>query len=501
MIIRFGVLSIVLVALTSCSDRPLPENVPAATVKSAIDPQPPLRTNLNVIKVSINDAAFFDWTLAPELKPDRLVVACPPKSGRLDGTSEVEGAISTPYTQIVFQTDLETRRFSLSGYDAVQFEIINADVIASTEIKCTFPRMQYKGDYSPDRAEKKDLLRDLAPIFETYIKDDAPGGSMTIWDHGQKIFDYSIGIEAADGRLRRTETPFDIASVTKEFTAFAVLKLIEDGRLSLDDPLEAFIPGLPNGSMITIYHLLTHTHGLLNYIGADGFDRAAQYKAEAAYSMLRELGPEFMPGSDYTYGNTSFRLLTEIIESVTNQSYPDFIRTELFAPAKMTGSYFMGEQSDGSRVQGFWQNEGEIVPYVGSMHVSQTEGIGNIVSTFDDLQKWYRALATGQIVSHEMFLKAATPQTLNDGTQIERGFGFFPDVIGDEIVIHNSGDGDTHTRYLYFTDQDRLIIINTNNSIQDHDYVINDIYSHVVGKVLDRSSYRLFGEDIELTDR
>ena len=133
-------------------------------------------------------------------------------------------------------------------------------------------------------------------------------------------------------------------------------------------------------------------------------------------------------------------------------------------------------------------------------HPSHSVGIGDIVSTFGDLQKWYQALASGKIISKKMFAEATTLKTLNDGSSIERGFAFYSDKISGETVIYNSGDYYTHTRYLYFTEQDHMIAINTNNTIEYHEYIASDIYLHVVGKMLNREKYMHFGEEIDLTD-
>lgn len=474
-----------------------PLNFPSAPSEAEAEIAP-LLTNTSTVEVSINDGAPFDWNLVPELEPDTLVIICPPKSKGDEAVTDASQ--STPVTRVTFQSDLGRRTLSLTGYDSAEFDIVQEDVIAKTRVQCTFAGLQYRGDYSPGRELKSQPLLDIGPIFETYIKPNAPGGSITIWDQGVKTLDYSIGIGTADGHARQSDMPFDIASITKEFTAFAILKLIEEGQLTLETRLEEFFPGLPNGKDISVYHLLTHTHGLPDYTDADGFDASAPFDRAAALSSLQTMKAHFEPGEAYDYSNISFRLLALMIESLSGQTYQAFVRTQFFEPLGMTQSSFLSENAADNRVQGFWQSRGEFRPLVRELHDSHAIGNGNIVSTFSDLQKWYQALAAGRVVSADMFSLAATRQTLNDGTLIERGFGFHTDIIDGELVIHNSGDGYTHSRYLYFTKQDRLIILNTNNTIENHGYVASEIYLHVIGKILDQSSFQIYDEDIDLTD-
>lgn len=446
-----------------------------------------LQSNSPVVKLSMPGKSSIDWTIRPDWDVDPLILECPEKED----------------ITVKFESDIESLDFQLSGYEEIFFDIKVGDVSATTQIKCTMKLRNYRdGNYAKDRIMAGDYEADLKPIFDAYIMDDEPGGILTIWDKGTLTYEYAAGLGDIDKKSqRRVIDAFDIASVTKEFTAFAILKLIEDNKLSLETKLERFFPNLPNADKVTIYHLLTHTHGLPDFTYHEDYDASQPMEIETALDTLSKMEPEFLPGTQYEYGNTSFRILGLISPLITGQAHNDFVRENLFKPAGMTESGFVSsEKTRISHVQGYDMISGKPQRSVKNNHPSHEVGVGDILSTFNDLQKWYRALSTGKIVSQATFAQAMAPQTLNDGTTIDRGLGFFAGKYNGERVIYNSGDDDTHTRYIYFIDRDRFVGLNTNNTIEHHEYIASELYLHVVGKLIHSDKFYHWDEEIDLAD-
>lgn len=439
------------------------------------------------VLISSPNIGSVDWHLRPDLDVDPLVIECP----------------QTEEMTIVFESDLDRLDIKVSGHDIVFVDIKVDGVAATTLVECTIPSRNYDdGDYSADRITISDFTADLSPILDAYLLDNEPGGILTIWERGELTYEYAIGLKGLDSKETRSVADhFDIASVSKEFTAIAILKLIEEGKLGLDTRLNTFFPELPNAKDITIYHLLAHTHGLPDFMNSDGYDTSKAVNMDEILEIMTTLDADFKPGTNFEYGNMSYFFLAKIGEKITGLSHSDYIREALFKPAGMTDSYFLTDDvPSADRVTGIYQSNGKIREVEKDSHPSHATGIGDVVSTFGDLQKWYKSLSTGKIISSEMFDLAATPKALDNGQPIYRGFGFFADTVTGNRVIYNSGDYYTHTRYIYFIDQDKFVALSTNNPIQHHDYTASDIYLHVVGKMMNRETFSHWGEDIDLSD-
>lgn len=469
--------------LSSCS-----VNAPENDLAQEAAAEHKLHSDEPKVKISIPDVGSIDWIIRPDLDIDPLVLQCPQNGQKMT---------------VIFESNLETLSFQVAGDDRVLVDVIVDDVAATTLVECTIPYRNYReGDYSAGRSTADDYEADLSPILDAFIGDDEPGGILTVWERGDLIYSYSRGFKDPVSREPRDIADhFDLASVSKEFTAIAILRMVEEEKLSLETRLDRFLPQLPNAKDITIYHLLTHTHGLPEFTAAEAYDDTQEVKMDSVIKVMAEMEPNFPPGTDYRYGNVSYFLLAKISEKVTGQKHSEYIRENLLKPANMLETYFLSDNIQPfERVSGFYENNDEVSRVEKDRHPSHFTGYGDMVSTFDDLQKWYRSLSEGKIISKKMFELAVTQKSLVNGDPIERGFSFFSDMISDERVIYNSGDYFTHTRYIYFSDQDKFVALNTNNPIEHHDYTASDIYLHVVGKLINREKFIHWSEDVDLTD-
>ena len=393
------------------------------------------------------------------------------------------------------------RTFSVSGKDTVQFNIlVGGNATALTEIKCIPKRIRYHGNYATEVSNTDSLTVKLDPVLNTYFDDNRPGIILAVSKSNQPVFQTAKGIANLDGQIpRNTRESFDIASVTKEFTAIAILQLVERGILSLDSPISSYLDDIPNGENITIHHLLTHTHGLPQILGADGYDLTLPLDINVALDPLRGLQINFEPGERHQYGNTSYFLLAHIADLVSGQSRNAYFREHIFGPANMSQSSFIMETTDiGTRVLGYNEASQDITLRTFEEHDSQVTGTGDVISTLSDMLKWQRAITDGTLISSEMFELASAPKYLNDGTEISRGYGFFRGTLDGETIIYNTGDLYTRTRHFYMPGRDISVVLNMNSSVEFDGGLPSVVFLQILGKVFDRSKLDMFDETIDL---
>lgn len=476
--------------VAACSDQqtPIADQADATQVDPIAATIAPMRSTQMVIQIQTGDDAPRDWTITPALAPDTLIVECLPGD----------------VTDVTFKTDTETRTFSLTpAGPSPQFEIlVNDDIAALTAIQCIPPIERYMGDYSEGRPTAGDMDADIAPILDTYFSDDGPGVILAIVEGDEVLYQKAMGLMDIDaGIARQIDESFDIASISKEFTAVSILQLADRNALSLDDPLSKYFRDLPNGDDIKLHHLLTHTHGLPQIMAAETFDGTVARDLEVSLGHIREQSPKFAPGARYDYGNTSYYLLAIIAEKVSGQDRKTYIRENLLAPAGMTDSFFLSDTPQpAERTKGYSETGGVIEPRVFDFHDSFAFGTGDIVSTLTDMHKWQRAVSNGTVLSESMFALAAEPKRLNDGTEIARGYGFFRGTIDGQLAIYNTGDFYTHTRHYYVPERDLSVILNTNGTPEFDGGQSSIVHLQVLGKVFNTQTIEMFDSSIDLND-
>ncbi|MFF2480154.1 serine hydrolase [Paenibacillus sp. NPDC058071] len=262
---------------------------------------------------------------------------------------------------------------------------------------------------------------------DRYLIEQRYSGLALVAKDGRVLLRKGYGL-ASPGKLNRPDMTSRIASITKSFTAAAVMKLVEEGKLSLNDPISAYITGIPRGDEITIHMLLSHTSGL-----PSEFTRGAERTIEQTVAEIRTKKLEFEPGTDYKYSNNGYVLLAAVIEKLSGQSYAAYVQSELMSRAGMSRS---GTATKSTPViQGYVQQKGEWVeaPY----YVSQS-GTGTLYATVDDLLKWDGLLRSGKLLTADSLEAMYTPHS-------EKGYGYgwiARDAAEGRTVFHNgSGSG------------------------------------------------------------
>lgn len=232
-------------------------------------------------------------------------------------------------------------------------------------------------------------------------------GAVLAAQQGKIIAAVAVG-SSGDDPLEVT-TLFELASCTKPFTAIAVMKLVEEGRLSLDDSIAKHLPGVPDScSAITVRHLLQHTSGIpgTNVHGA-GTDLAA------VLSTFLAGGPKTPPGEQHEYWNQGYSLLSEIIARASGKPYTEYCREAIFAPCKMTSTAFTGDKPPtGAKAaigQSMTGRDRSAFDHPYGEYGFQYRGMGGIVTNLPDLWRWDRALAQGKLLKPESLAEMTRP--------------------------------------------------------------------------------------------
>jgi CubicO group peptidase (beta-lactamase class C family) len=253
----------------------------------------------------------------------------------------------------------------------------------------------------------------IANRLEAYLKPFVETGNLTgtvlVARKGRVLFRHSYGMANYELHVPNSpETRFHIASLSKAFTAAAILQLQEQGRLSVADPLSRYVPDFPNGDRITLDNLLTHTTGIPDINGLSDYNTFARspHTIPQLVAKFASLPLEFQPGSSYQYSNSNYNLLALVLEKVTGENYGEYLRKRIFDPLGMQGSGHNGDASQlipraasGYRPAGV--TDYEKAPY---LDWSNKTGNGSLYSTVDDLYRFDRALNTDAV------LKASTRQ-------------------------------------------------------------------------------------------
>jgi len=288
-----------------------------------------------------------------------------------------------------------------------------------------------------DAALAKSIEATLAPHFKT----DEPGATVILTRDGKPIYRGAFGL--ANVEKQTPLLPDDvlrIGSLTKQFTAVAILMLADQGKLSVSDPITKYLSDYPKtGDAVTIEHLLTHTSGVPSYTSSPEYG-ASMSKAVTVNEMInrfKDLPLNFTPGSKWDYSNSGYFLLGAIIERVSGMSYADFVAKSIFEPLGMKDSAYEGyERSSKKRVEGYANNTRVAPP----LHMSQPYAAGSLLSSVDDLAKWDAAISAGKLLKPETWKRAFTAYTLSDGSKTVYGYGWgVRKFQGQDAMAHSGG--------------------------------------------------------------
>ena len=317
-------------------------------------------------------------------------------------------------------------------------------------------------------AAQKQHIHDL---FKEWDSTHSPGGTIGVYQGGKLVFTEAYGMASLEFNVPNTEqTVYNIASVSKQVTAFSLVLLEQQGKLSLDDPVQKHLPEVPDfGEEISLRHLLHHTSGLRNFqniLAMAGWrpgDPMTNDDLLRYISRQQELN--FSPGAEYLYCNTGFNLATAIVERITGQTFQDWTRDNIFLPLGMedtgyredmevvyknTATSYNGNSEDGFRQPlKFWT-------YLGN---------GNIYTTMDDLSRWMDNFRTHKVGGKMAIETLVTPGILNNGDTLDYALGI---GVGEYRSLkrysHGGSIGGYRSYLLYFPEEEIGVMILSNFS-------------------------------------
>lgn len=295
-----------------------------------------------------------------------------------------------------------------------------------------------------EREPDRDLERSLDSLLSSQVTSNEPGISVLVAQKGQIVYKKAFG--SANLELNTPMLPdmvFRIGSITKQFTAIAILQLAEKGRISLQDSITKYIGNFPaSGYTITIEHLLTHTSGIKDYANADTvhpFIEREDFTPARLISYFKNQPLEFKPGSKYSYSNSNYVLLGYIIQLVSGQDYHQYMIDHIIVPVGLKHTLYAEERTIvPGRVQGYTRDRGffENTDY---QTLSMGFACGDLLSNTEDLFRWNQAVISGSLIKNQSVDKAFSPYTLTDGNTSNYGYGWFIDTLYGHRCIHHEG--------------------------------------------------------------
>jgi CubicO group peptidase (beta-lactamase class C family) len=338
-------------------------------------------------------------------------------------------------------------------------------------------------------AKVKNLDRLMAHCYQN----GQMNGALLVAEGGRVIYNKAFGFANLETRENlQSNSRFRLASVSKQFTAMAVMLLAERGKLAYTDDIRKYLPELKY-KRVTIHHLLTHTSGLPDYVALmrshwdSGKEKDTERKIAGnpeVVAMLAKHRPKsyFKPGEKWAYSNTGYLLLAVIVSRVSGEPFHLFLKNNIFLPLGMTDTLVFDPRRDSGidrRVYGYGPKpEGEGYELRDFHYLNGAAGDGAIYSTLEDLYRWDQALYSEKLIPSETLARAFTPVKLNNGQTHEYGFGWsiLKDKDGSKVVAHGGGWVGFRTFILREIERRRTLILLTNNS----SYVLRPLVNAVV---------------------
>ena len=310
-------------------------------------------------------------------------------------------------------------------------------------------------------AQQDNIQMKVDEYIEAHIKMNQFSGTILIAENDQIIVNKGYGFSNYGFEIKNTpETKFRIGSLTKGFTAVAILQLEEKGLLSVDDKLQKYIADYPHGNEITLKNLLTQTSGIPNHTELDDFNtdrRVYEYNILETIETFKNIALKFKPGEKFDYSNSNYILLGFVIEQVSKMSFEEYVTQNIFEPLKMNNSGFENpEKVIKNFAQGYCFNHNEI-ENAKFRDMSNAHASGALYSTTEDLYIWDRALYSEKLISKDSKEKMFTEFKDN------YGFGWGIVNIFNHKMIAHSGEIDGFSSNISrFVNDDISIIILSN---------------------------------------
>lgn len=333
----------------------------------------------------------------------------------------------------------------------------------------------------------QNINKKIDSLLNEKYSDSSTGGVYLVSKGGKQIFKKAYGLSNLELEIpMTTENVFEIGSITKQFTAVSILILEEQGKLKTDDKVSNYIPNYPNGNLITIHHLLTHTSGIKDFTKIKGLNEIAKedLTTQELVDFFKNEPLDFQPGESFKYCNAGYILLGYIIELVSGQSYDAFVTQHIFKKLNMTNSYYGSHQKIiPNRASGYSIKDNE---YINNRYISFSIPFssGSLMSTADDMLKWQEGIKNNILISEKTTKKAFTNYSLNNGKTIDYGYGWhIKTQNGEKIYEHGGSIFGFKSMGVYIADYDIYVIALTNCGCNSPTKITREIARIVVDDI------------------
>jgi CubicO group peptidase (beta-lactamase class C family) len=325
----------------------------------------------------------------------------------------------------------------------------------------------------------QDMNKKIDEVVNAFVKLEQFSGTILVAKDGKPIYTRAVGLADRDHGTKNTlDTKFNIGSIGKTITGTAIMQLVDQGKVKLTDPASKYLKGFPHGDGITIHHLLSHTSGLFNYMGHPDYQSKMNTlrSVEDILPLIYDQDLVFdIPGKRYSYSNSGIVCLGAIIENVTGQSYPNYIREHILDPLGMkdTGINFLDQVIENRAVGYRKLPTGQFMRNVFMMPPASADG--GLETTVWDLLKFDQALYRDKLISKESKKKMFTPNLANYGYCWR-----ITEQYGNTIIAHGGGApgvSASFSRYL----NDKYTIITLSNNDADRGSLARTIEAIVFG--------------------
>ncbi|HEU4597233.1 MAG TPA: serine hydrolase domain-containing protein [Pyrinomonadaceae bacterium] len=291
-------------------------------------------------------------------------------------------------------------------------------------------------------------------------KRHVPGLSLAVLRGGKIIKARGYGFANLELQVAATpETVFEVGSLTKQFTAAAVMLLVEEGKVSLDDPAGKHLAGLPDvWGGVTVRHLLTHTSGIKTYVGTTGFELSRRLSGDEFIKAAGALPLLFEPGTSWDYSNTNFNLLGHLVERVSGQPFWQFLEERIFRPLGMSATRYNDHRKIVPlRADGYFFREGGWTKR--DPPLWDVGAAGALLSTAHDLAKWAAALEAGKVLKPSSLEQMWTPVRVSGGASYPYGFGWSVETFRGHRLLSHGGLMAGFSAYVARYPEERLTVV------------------------------------------
>ncbi len=330
------------------------------------------------------------------------------------------------------------------------------------------------------------LETQIDSVLKNVFKEtDGPGGVFLAAKDGEPIYRKAFGQANIELNVNmKPENVFQIGSMTKQFTAMAVMMLEEQGKINVNDAISKYIPDYPNGNQITIHHLLTHASGIKDFTKMKSIMSIARkdLTPKELVDFFKNEPVDFEPGEQFSYNNSGYVVLGYIIELVSGNTYEDFIETNIFEKLGMNNSRYASDReivknrAYGYHNRGMFTNKMQVslsIPYAS----------GSLMSNVDDMLKWQKAINDNLLINEQTLEKVFTNYILNNGESINYGYGWhLKNIEGVQTREHGGSIFGFKSMGVYVPGLDIYVIGFSNCDCNSPTKATRDIASIVINK-------------------